>query len=245
MNNSDTRDSIIVAEDNPRDREFLEQQLSQYKFIMSENPQHALDLVMEQDKPLLLTDLQMPEVNGIELARAVWNKAPQARIVFWSNYGDETYIRSLSKIIPPETVYGYVLKDNTSDILDKANHAVFFEDQCWIDPKLRPVQARTHQRNQALTDNDYDVLIDIALGLTDNMIAQRRYLSRRGAQNRLKSLYHKLGVTEENLLSEDDHLNLRARAVSVALRRGLINSYELEQEEHLFQKWLEKQKQLN
>lgn len=237
----ETESTIVVAEDNPRDREFLEQQLSQYRFIMSENPQHALQLVLAQEKPQLLTDLQMPEVNGIELARAVWKKVPAARIIFWSNYGDETYIRSLSKIIPPDTVYGFVLKDNPSAVLNKANHAVFIEDQCWIDPKLRPVQARTIERDHALTDNDYDVLIDIALGLTDNLIAQRRYLSRRGAQNELRSLYQKLGVADEHLLPDDDNLNLRARAVSVALRRGLINSYELEQEEKLFQKWLQHQ----
>jgi DNA-binding NarL/FixJ family response regulator len=88
---------------------------------------------------------------------------------------------------------------------------------------------------------EYEVLVDIALGLTDNMIAQRRYLSRRGAQNRLKSLYNKLGVTQ----SPDDGtkgeaLNLRTRAISIAMRRGLLNSFELEQEEARLQEWLKK-----
>ena len=230
---------VIVAEDNPRDREFLSRQLAHYRFVMAENPQHAFELVSKQDTPRLLTDLQMPQFNGIELAKAVWTKMPAARIVFWSNYGDETYIRSLSTIIPDDTVYGYVLKDNTSEVLERATRAVFDEDQCWIDPKLRPVQKRTHERDKALNDNDYDVLIDIALGLTDNMIAQRRYLSRRGAQNRLKSLYQQLGVTNESVnLPADEHLNLRSRAVAIALRRGLINTYELEQEEQAFQNWL-------
>jgi len=238
--------TIIVAEDNPRDREFLLQQLSHLNFIMADNPQHAYDLIKEQNIPQLLTDLQMPEVNGIELARTVWAKRPATKIVFWSNYGDETYVRSLSNIIPADTVYGYVLKDNTSEILDKATHAVFNDDQCWVDPKIKPVQARAHERDHALNDNDYDVLIDIALGLTDNMIAQRRYLSRRGAQNRLKSLYQKLDVSDENLnLSADEHLNLRSRAVSVALRRGLINNFELEQEEQAFKNWLKHHNKIN
>lgn len=241
-----TDDTIIVAEDNPRDREFLSQQLKHLHFVMADNPQHAFDLIKKQSSPQLLTDLQMPHINGIELARAVWERFPEAKIVFWSNYGDETYVRSLSNIIPADTVYGYVLKDNTSEILNKATHAVFSEDQCWIDPKIRSVQARTHERDHALNDNDYDVLIDIALGLTDNMIAQRRYLSRRGAQNRLKSLYQKLEVSDENLnLSADEHLNLRSRAVSVALRRGLINNYELEQEEQAFQIWLKNHNRIN
>lgn len=228
---------VIIAEDNPRDREFLANSLSEYQLHLASNPLQALELAARYPEPLLISDLQMPDMNGIELARRVWQSNPLARIIFWSHYGDETYIRSLAQIIPAETVYGYVLKDNPSEILHKACRAVFSESQCWIDPKLRPVQARSKASDSAVNDMEYEVLIDIALGLTDNMIAQRRYLSRRGAQNRLKSLYNKLGVSQEDV-ADNESLNLRTRAVSVAMRRGLINSFELEQEEQALQHWL-------
>lgn len=235
---------VIIAEDNPRDREFLSSNLTDYSLVLSTDSNNALELALQTPIPYIITDLQMPDMNGIELAKKVWQKSPLARIVFWSHYGDETYIRSLSKIIPAETVYAYILKDNPSDTLNMACHAVFVEDQCWIDTKLRPVQSRTHTSDSAVNDMEYEVLIDIALGLTDNMIAQRRYLSRRGAQNRLKSLYSKLGVKHEKDESNNaELLNLRTRAISVAMRRGLLNNFELEQEEQLFQQWLKKFKQ--
>jgi len=229
---------IIIAEDNPRDREFLANNLSGYSLTLSADSKHALELALQSKTPCIITDLQMPGLNGIELAKKIWQQTPSARIVFWSHYGDETYIRSLAAIIPEETVYAYILKDNPSNVLNAACHAVFKEDQCWIDKKLRPVQSRTHTSDSAVSDIEYEVLIDIALGLTDNMIAQRRYLSRRGAQNRLKSLYNKLGVSHDNHPSET--LNIRARAISVAMRRGLLNNFELEQEEATLQKWLKK-----
>jgi len=229
---------IIIAEDNPRDREFLANNLSDYSLTLSADSKHALELALQSKTPCIITDLQMPGLNGIELAKKIWQQTPSARIVFWSHYGDETYIRSLAAIIPEETVYAYILKDNPSNVLNAACHAVFEEDQCWIDKKLRPVQSRTHTSDSAVSDIEYEVLIDIALGLTDNMIAQRRYLSRRGAQNRLKSLYNKLGVSHENHPGET--LNIRARAISVAMRRGLLNNFELEQEEAVLQKWLKK-----
>ena len=229
---------IIIAEDNPRDREFLANNLSDYSLTLSADSKHALELALQSKTPCIITDLQMPGLNGIELAKKIWQQTPSARIVFWSHYGDETYIRSLAAIIPEETVYAYILKDNPSNVLNAACHAVFKEDQCWIDKKLRPVQSRTHTSDSAVSDIEYEVLIDIALGLTDNMIAQRRYLSRRGAQNRLKSLYNKLGVSHDNHPSET--LNIRARAISVAMRRGLLNNFELEQEEATLQKWLKK-----
>ena len=230
---------VIIAEDNPRDREFLSNTLTDYSLILSADSKHALQLALQTPTPCIITDLQMPDMNGIELAKRIWQEKPLARIVFWSHYGDETYIRSLSRIIPAETVYAYILKDNPSDIINKACHAVFAEDQCWIDKKLRPAQSRTHTSDSAVNDMEYEVLIDIALGLTDNMIAQRRYLSRRGAQNRLKSLYSKLGVTQKNTEHKNpEPLNLRTRAISVAMRRGLLNNYELEQEEQVLQEWL-------
>jgi len=167
---------------------------------------------------------------------------PNARILFWSHYGDETYIRALSKIIPEETVYGYIIKDNPSNILKKAASAIFHDCQCWLDPKLKAIQARSKSPHSAISDVEYEVLIDIALGLTDNMIAQRRYLSRRGAQNRLKSLYNKLEVGHELAQNNSEAMNLRTRAVSVATRRGLINSFELENEENIFQDWLKQNK---
>lgn len=237
-----TPHEIIIAEDNPRDREFLSNNLKNYSLRLSTDSNNALELALQVTTPYVITDLQMPNMNGVELAKKIWQKSPTARILFWSHYGDETYIRSLSKIIPEDTVYGYILKDNPSDTLNLACNAVFTEDQCWIDTKLRIAQSRTHTSNSAVNDIEYEVLIDIALGLTDNMIAQRRYLSRRGAQNRLKSLYNKLGVVHDNDEGKGESLNLRTRAISIAMRRGLLNNFELEQEELHLQKWL---KQIN
>lgn len=230
---------VIIAEDNPRDREFLTTNLTNYSLILSADSEHALELALKDNSPNIITDLQMPGLNGIELAKHVWQQTPAAKIVFWSHYGDETYVRSLAGIIPEDTVYAYILKDNPSDTLNEACRAVFEEEQCWLDKKLRPVQTRSHMSDSAVSDIEYEVLIDIALGLTDNMIAQRRYLSRRGAQNRLKSLYSKLGVShDENDTLNSEALNLRTRAISVAMRRGLLNNDVLEQEEKILQKWL-------
>ena len=235
---------IILAEDNPRERRFLATLLRDYPLIESANGAEVLQASLAQAQPWLISDLQMPEINGIELARRLWSQRPEARIIFWSHHKDETYVRSLSKIVPPDTVYGYVLKDNAAEILLKAVAAVFMDHQCWVDPLLHPVQVRTRASQSALTDAEYEALIDIALGLTDYMIAQRHYLSRRGAQSRLKSLYSKLGI-EQQYLQEDreagEVYNMRARALAIALERGLVNPFELKAEEAKFQAWLRAQ----
>lgn len=234
---------VIIAEDNPRDREFVADALPQYSFVFAANGQQAVEAAQRFDEPWVISDLQMPEMDGIHLARTLWDQKPQARIVFWSQYKDEIYVRALADIIPPETVYGYVLKSNPSEVLAKAVEAVFQDCQCWIDQKVRPIQARANKADSSITDLEYEVLVDIALGLTDNIIAKRRYLSRRGVQSRLKSLYAKLSIDQEQYSAEQigEILNMRTRAVSVALRRGLINNFELEQEEEKLQGWLRRE----
>jgi DNA-binding NarL/FixJ family response regulator len=232
--------TIIVAEDAPRDREFLAGVFQDFKLILANDGQDAINQLKSSDVHFVISDLQMPNMNGIELAHAVWEFRPAARIVFWSHYKDEIYLRSLSRIIPADTVYGYVLKDSASDVLIKAVRQVFIENQCWIDPKIRSVQARGQRPVDNITDAEYEVLIDIALGLTDNIIARRHYLSRRGVQSRLKSLYQKLNIERSSkLVADGEVINPRSRAVAIAFHRGLINSEELASEEKRLDAWFD------
>ena len=237
---------ILIAEDNPKDFEFLEQLLTDWDETVhithAANGQVAFEISQTMEQPLIISDIQMPELNGIDFARNLWQEKTNARIVFWSQFKDEMYVRSLAKIVPPETVYGYILKSSPKERIASAIYTVLVEEQCWIAPEVRKVQGRAGHSLTALSDIEYEALLDISLGLTDNLIAQRRYLSRRGVQSRLNSLYNKLGIDQEQFHSEKygDSFNLRNRAVAVSLARGLINAFEMEHEEHEFQSWFKR-----
>ncbi|MBW6512290.1 MAG: response regulator transcription factor [Desulfuromonadaceae bacterium] len=238
--------NIVIAEDNPKDLEFLERLLKRWptppRVEHASNGAVALELALAHEVPLVISDIQMPELNGIDFAHALWEKRPAARIIFWSQFKDEMYVRALAKSVPPETVYGYVLKSSDKERIENAVRTVLLDEQCWIDPEVRKIQGRTGHSQTALSDIEYEALIDISLGLTDNLIAQRRYLSRRGVQSRLNNLYIKLGIDQEQFITEKagDALNLRNRAVAVSLHRGLINAFELAQEEAELQSWIKR-----
>ncbi|SDZ99944.1 DNA-binding response regulator, NarL/FixJ family, contains REC and HTH domains [Desulfuromusa kysingii] len=235
--------NILIAEDNPKDFEFLKLLLNEWEepvnITRAPNGSTALEIGLLRDNPLVISDIQMPEMNGIDFAKKLWQVQPKARIVFWSQFKDEMYVRALVKIVPPETVYGYILKSSPRERIVSAIRTVLLDEQCWIAPEVRKVQGRAGHSLTALSDIEYEALLDISLGLTDNLIAQRRYLSRRGVQSRLNSLYNKLGIDQEQFQSEKfgDSFNLRNRAVSVSIARGLINAFEMETEEKEFQNW--------
>jgi len=239
---------ILIAEDNPKDYEFLVQLLGEmdesFQITRAPNGEAALEIGKTRNRPLVISDIQMPEMNGIDFARNLWELQPDARIIFWSQFKDEMYVRALAKIVPPETVYGYILKSSPREKIASAIRTVLIDEQCWIDPEVRKVQGRTGHSMTALSDIEYEALLDISLGLTDNLIAQRRYLSRRGVQSRLNSLYIKLGLDQEQFHCEKygDSFNLRNRALAVSLARGLVNAFEMEREEVEFQAWFKKYK---
>lgn len=196
----------------------------------------ALVRLERETADLLLLDIQLPGANGIEIARRAWKSRPSTRIVFWSQFKDEVYVRRISQLIPPETVYGFVLKTSPDEKLVQAVRAVACEEQCWLDREIRGVQARALQSPSALTEAEAEALIDVALGLTDRGIARRRYLSRRGAQNRLHSLYLRLGVERDE--EPGSLYSPRNRAVFEGLRRGLINPDVLAEESAALDLWL-------
>ena len=221
--------NILIAEDDPFHRAFLSETVrnalpSCEKLHEAKNGKEAIDIVLENDIDGVVMDLQMPVSSGIAAASSIWAKRPDMRILFWSNYSDEAYVRGVSRIVPKEAVYGYLLKTASEHRLGLAVLGVFQEDQCIIDREVRGVQQRTQDIHEGLSNTEFEVLMDIALGMTDKSIAARRGISTRSVQSRLKQLYEKLGI--EQVATQYDTgpaFNSRTRSVAIALSRGLLN----------------------
>ena len=184
----------------------------------------------------VIMDLQMEVRNGIEAARTLWCERPQSRILFWSNYADEAYLRGIAQIVPDDCSYGYILKTASRDRLKLALRAVLVEGQIMVDREIHRIQKRTTIPRNRLDDKEFEVLLDLAIGLQDKQIAERRNISLRTVQNRLLSLYDKLGVlTDQDRLAP---LNKRVRAVNRALVTRTINIETLEAAQREFDAWI-------
>ncbi|TNE72997.1 response regulator transcription factor [bacterium] len=206
------------------------------------NAQEAMKHLSTQPIDLCIFDLQLPDKSGIDVAKEVWDKDQSMRILFWSQHSDELYVRKLFSIVPEKAVYGFLIKTALEDQILNAIQYILDYDQCWIDPKIRKVKNTTFDKNTGLTDVEYETLVDLALGLSDNAIAQRRFITKRGVQNRLASLYSKLGVTDEQYVSDKwgNLFSPRTRAVTLSVIRGLINQQALDQENQYLQQWTNK-----
>ena len=220
---------ILITEDDTLHRAFLrsvvEKALPDCEEIFeAEDGERAIEIARNEDIGGVIMDLQMPLANGVDAAKEIWKNRPDMRILFWSNYADEAYVRGVSRIVPDSAVYGYLLKSASEDRLGLAVRGILVEDQCIIDREVRGVQQRSENVLHGLTDSEFEVLTDIAVGMTDKAIAKKRRISTRGVQSRLKHLYEKLGI-DQSVVDPDigPVFNSRTRAVAVALARGLLN----------------------
>jgi DNA-binding NarL/FixJ family response regulator len=239
---------VLIVEDDPLHRAYLSEAVSAAlpeceAVLEADNGLLGLQLARESGVMHIVMDLQMNTRTGIEAARTIWRERPQTCILFWSNYSDEAYVRGVSRIVPPGAAYGYVLKTASDERLKLALRGIFIEAQCVIDREVRGMQQMSLDHKGGFTDSEYEILLDVALGLTDRAIAKRRGLSLRSVQNRLQRLYDKLEVySAPSGNPREAPFNLRARAVSVAYLRKLLNYTALQEAETDLETWLNKQR---
>ena len=239
--------SILIAEDNKAQRHYLCELLAREfaaanPVIEAEDGEAAIRLAFEHRPTLCMLDIQMPRVSGVKAARAIWREFPQARIIFWTQFPHEIYINEIRKIvrsIEPQPTYGFIHKNNPEPRFLRFVAAVLEDGADMIDPLFKDSFKRP-----LLTEFEAEALRYLALGLSNWAIARKCSLSLRGVESRLATLYEKLfpesSTGTENEIYDKLAYNPRTRAFSEALKRGLINSDEIEKAESELAQWIER-----
>jgi DNA-binding NarL/FixJ family response regulator len=236
---------ILIAEDNIAQRRYLRELLerefaSHGPVLEAGDGETTVELALEHKPELCVLDIQMPKLSGVKAARAIWRGFPGARIIFWTQFPHEVYINEIRKIIKsvqPQPAYGFIDKNNPENRFLRFVAAVLEDGADMIDPTFKDSFKRP-----LLTEFEAEALYYLALGLSNWAIARKCSLSLRGVESRLATLYEKLfAASPEGTANESyDRLayNIRTRAFFEALRRGLLNSDELEKAGKDLESWI-------
>src|SRR5919199_4078485 len=239
--------SILIAEDNVAQRRYLRELLEREfgahaPVVEAADGEEALALALKGRPELCVFDIQMPRLSGVKAARSIWREFPTARIIFWTQFPHEIYINEIRKLVrsvEPPPAYGFIHKNNPESRFLRFVAAVLEDGADMIDPAFKDSFKRP-----LLTEFEAEALYYLALGLSNWAIARKCSLSLRGVESRLATLYEKLfAASPEGTMNEAyDKLayNVRTRAFFEALRRGLLNSDELQAAAHDLEAWIER-----
>ena len=238
---------ILIAEDNSAQRQYLSELLARefpthMPVIEAEDGEAAVKLAVEMRPTLAILDIQMPKLSGVKAARTIWRAFPECRVIFWTQFPHEIYINEIRKIvrsIEPQPTYGFIHKNNPEGRFLQFVAAVLEDGADMIDPAFKDSFQRP-----LLTEFESEALRYLALGLSNWAISRKCSLSLRGVESRLATLYEKLfpesSAGTENEAYDKLAYNTRTRAFFEALRRGLINSDELEKDETDLREWIDR-----
>jgi two-component system, NarL family, response regulator DegU len=172
----------------------------------------AVSLVGRTRPDVAILDIRMPEMDGIQAARAIAEQHPDTRVIMLTAHDD----RRLMIEAVRAGARGYVLKARDADHLVRSVRLVA-EGNLVIDPDLVSVlaeelsEAKERERGaETLTERELQILQLLAFGYTNRDIGERLYISPDTVKTHLEHVYQKLGASD------------RTAAVAEAFRRRLI-----------------------
>lgn len=172
----------------------------------------ALRKVSELAPDVVLLDISMPKLSGLEVARRIKKDYPKTKIVILTMHEEEEYSLKLVRM----GVSGYLIKDSASrDVIDAIRSA--YQGKAFFSPGISKILAESYREVTAgkedpyerLNDREREVLQLIAEGNTNKQIAELLFLSPKTVDNHRTNLMRKL------------NLHSAAELVRWATKRGL------------------------
>lgn len=207
---------LLIADDHTMFRqglrELIERKTNFEVVSEASNGREVLELVEQLHPDIVLLDIQMPELDGVAVARQLAQTHPEIRVIVLTMYRQDQHLIEAIK----SGVRGYLLKDADAeeliDVIERVQRG-----EAAIDPALtaRVFDAVRHGSDAGgtapLTEREREILQLLAAGNDNRSIAAQLHLSEKTVGNRMSEIFQKLGVSN------------RTQAALVAIQRGLIS----------------------
>jgi DNA-binding NarL/FixJ family response regulator len=219
------RTRVLIADDHPLFRAGVRQRLADSRSDVevvgeASSGGEAVELAWKLRPDVVLMDIAMPHMNGIDATRRIKERQPEVGVLILTVYDDDQYVSALVEA----GAAGYLLKTVDAEELSKAVSSVF-EGESVLSPRVaRKVLGRfagsggpgdADPATQPLSERERQVLRLAAGGAANKEIAANLQLSIRTVHAHMRHIFEKLGVAS------------RTEAVVRGLRRGWLNLNDL------------------
>lgn len=209
---------IVICDDQSIVRHGLATLLTLHSDIsvvgLAEDGVEALQVVEQLAPDLVLMDLKMPRMNGVEATRQICSRHPATQVLVLTTYDDDQWVFDALRA----GACGYLLKDTPPDDLLKAIRGTM-EGKTFLDPNIAgklvaQIVGRPEQHSGSITaklsERETEVLRLIASGYTNTSIAESLHLSEGTVRNHVSTIIAKLDVSD------------RTQAALLAAQHGVV-----------------------
>ena len=208
-----TKIRIFLVDDHEMVREGLKLMLSHYSDIVivgeAGTGQRALDGVSSEEPAVVLLDLQLPDMSGLDVLAALQERLSPPAVLVLTVHDDDDFVIGAARL----GARGYVLKHTSHEELALAIRRIAAGGH-YFGPEVSGALVNLDRRQQEqalLTERELDVLRLLAAGLANREIGERLFLSPETVKTHLGNIYRKLGVEG------------RTQAVIAALSKKLLD----------------------
>ncbi len=193
---------IILADDHKITRQGLRSLIDENDdmevIAEAENGRDAVELARQMRPDVIIMDVSMPDLNGVEATRQIIQDNPQMRIIALSMHSDTLFVSEMLK----SGASGYLLKDCAFEELEQAIRTVI-EGKAYLSPSISGiiVEDYLHRLSKAelstsevLTDREREVLQLIAEGQSTKRIALKLHISAKTVETHRRQIMNKLDM---------------------------------------------------
>lgn len=202
---------ILVADDHPMVLEGMRSMLAEIGFVaiagLAQNAYQAMELVKAHMPDIVITDINMPEISGIELTAKIRKEFPGVKVIAMSTFNERSYISQMVQ----QGASGYLLKSASKEEIEAAILTVIAGKLYMsIDLELSKQDQQELKKLPVLTSREQEVLLLIAEGFTNAQIAEKLFVSPYTVDSHRKNLLTKFEV------------NNTAGLIKLAVKNGLV-----------------------
>ncbi len=207
---------LLLADDHRMLREGLRRSLDELGFTIvgeARNGAEAVDLAAAVQPDVVLMDVTMPELDGVEATRQLKERLPATFIIMLTMHADQDVLAEAIRA----GANGYLVKDCSTDEIASAIDAVVTGETA-LSPRLAASmlaevrrQDGSPQSDRVITPREEEVLQLIADGCSTPEVAEQLFISQKTVKNHLASIYQKLDARD------------RTQAVLQAVRMGIVS----------------------
>ena len=209
---------VLLADDHRMLREGLRRSLTEEGFEIvgeAENGEQAVRMVAELEPDVVLMDVSMPEMDGVEATRLIGGSVTNTLVIMLTMHADQEVLADAIRA----GASGYLVKDCSTEEIAEAIRTALQGDTA-LSPQLAATMLDevrrldvpdTSEEDRVITKREEEVLQLIADGCSTPEVAEQLYISQKTVKNHLASIYQKLDARD------------RTQAVLQAVRMGIVH----------------------